>query len=63
MIDLRLACLLVVGQLAADLTVWTTGWVLSTLGLHTTLQSRLNIIIYALTPTVLSSEMNKPRKA
>ena len=36
MMDLQLACLLVVGQLAADLTVWTTGGVLSTLGLHTT---------------------------
>ena len=45
MMDLQLACLLVVGQLTADLAVWTTGGVLSTLGLHTTLQSRLNIIM------------------
>ena len=36
MMALQLACLLVVGQLAADLRVWPTGWVLSTLGLHTT---------------------------
>ena len=43
MVDLQLACLLVVGQLTADLAVWTTGGVLSTLGLHTTLQSGVNI--------------------
>ena len=36
MMDLQLACLLVVGQLTADLTVWTTGGVLSTVSLHTT---------------------------
>ena len=36
MMDLQLACLLVVGQLTADLTVWTTGGVLTTLRLHTT---------------------------
>ena len=36
MMDLQLACLLVVGQLTADPAVWTTGGVLSTVGLHTT---------------------------
>ena len=36
MMDLQLACILVVGQLTADRTVRTTGRVLSTLGLHTT---------------------------
>ena len=36
MMDLQLACLLVVGQLTADPTVWTTGGVLTTLRLHTT---------------------------
>ena len=39
MMDLQLACILVVGQLTADRTVWTTGGVLITLGLHTTLHS------------------------
>ena len=36
MMDLQLACILVVGQLTADRTVRTTGRVLSTFGLHTT---------------------------
>ena len=48
MMDLQLACLLVVGQLAANATVWTTGGILSTLCLHITLQSRVIIIIYNL---------------
>ena len=38
MMDLQLACVLVVGQLTADLTVGTTGRVLSTVSLHTTLR-------------------------
>ena len=45
MVDLQLACLLVVGQLTADLAVWTTGGVISTVVLHTTLQSGVNIIM------------------
>ena len=36
MMDLQLACILVVGQLTADRTVSTTGRVLTTLGLYTT---------------------------
>ena len=32
MMDLQLACILVVGQLTAHRTVWTTGGVISTLG-------------------------------
>ena len=35
MMDLQLARVLVVGQLAADPAVWTTGGVLATLGLLT----------------------------
>ena len=45
MMDLQLACILVEGQLTADRTVWTTGRVLTTLGLYTTLQDGVNIIM------------------
>ena len=45
MMDLQLACILVVGQLTADRTVWTTGGVITTLGLYTTLQDRIIIIM------------------
>ena len=44
MMDLQLACILVVGQLTADRTVSTTGGVITTLGLYTTLQDRVNIM-------------------
>ena len=46
MMDLQLACLLVVGQLTADQTVWTTGGVLSTPGLHTTLQFTIIMTLF-----------------
>ena len=36
MMDLQLACILVVGQLTADRTVSTTGGVFTTLGLYAT---------------------------
>ena len=45
MMDLQLACILVEGQLTADRTVSTTGRVLTTLGLYTTLQDGVNIIM------------------
>ena len=44
MMDLQLACILVVGQLTAHRTVSTTGGVIITLGLYTTLQDRFNIM-------------------
>ena len=44
MMDLQLACILVVGQLTADRTVSTTGWVITTFGLYATLQDEVNIM-------------------
>ena len=38
MVDMQLPGLLAVGQLTADPAVWTTGGVLSTLSMRTTLQ-------------------------
>ena len=43
MMDLQLACILVVGQLTADRTVSTTGRVLTTFSLYTTLEDGVNI--------------------
>ena len=58
MMDLQLACILVVGQLTADRTVSTTGGVISTFSLNTTLEDG---VIISMTINEVEKNLNFPK--